>query len=183
MTLQAGIGYMEKTTAIDPKEVGAVRTPDGKIRYQFDCSAGRYYLTPKYGTWPAVGDSAYTIASANELHYITVPLAIKYYFGNNKLNFFAIAGGDANFLLGQDLTTGLYGASYYGKKAPPKPIGLNQVYINALLGGGLNYSLNRRFALTFSPTYRFALNPINKDMPFKAYPRSISLAGGLRISL
>lgn len=183
MTLQAGIGYMEKTTAIDPKEVGAVRTPEGKIRYQFDCSAGRYYLTPKYGTWPAVGDSAYTIASANELHYITVPLAIRYYFGNNKLNFFAIAGGDANFLLGQDLTTGLYGASYYGKKTPPKPIGLNQVYVNAMLGGGLNYSLNRRFALTFSPTYRFALNPINKDMPFKAYPRSISLAGGLRISL
>ncbi len=77
------------------------------------------------------------------MHYITVPLAVKYYFGNNKLNFFAIAGGDANFLLGQDLTTGLYGASYYGKKTPPKPIGLNNVFVNAMLGGGLNYSLNR----------------------------------------
>ena len=182
MTIQTGIGYMQKTTAIDPKEIGAVRTPEGKIKYQFDCSAGRYYLSPKYGTWPRVGDSAYTIASANQLHYITVPLAVKYYFGKNKLNFYAIAGADANFLLGQDLTTGLYGASYYGKKTPPKPIGLNNVFVNAILGGGINYSLNRWLGLTFSPTYRFALNPINKDMSFKAYPRNLSLAGGLRFS-
>ena len=182
MTIQTGIGYMQKTTTIDPKEIGAVKTPEGKIKYQFDCSAGRYYLNPKYGTWPRVGDSAYTIASANQLHYITVPLAVKYYFGKNKLNFYAIAGADANFLLGQDLTTGLYGASYYGKKTPPKPIGLNNVFVNATLGGGINYSLNRWLGLTFSPTYRFALNPINKDMSFKAYPRNISLAGGLRFS-
>jgi hypothetical protein len=182
MTIQTGIGYMQKTTAIDPKEIGAVKTPEGKIKYQFDCSAGRYYLNPKYGTWPRVGDSAYTIASANQLHYITVPLAVKYYFGKNKLNFYAIAGADANFLLGQDLTTGLYGASYYGKKTPPKPIGLNNVFVNAILGGGINYSLTRWLGLTFSPTYRFALNPINKDMSFKAYPRNISLAGGLRFS-
>ena len=182
LTIQTGIGYMQKTTSIDPKQIPAVKGADGKIKYQFDCSAGRYYLNPKYGTWPRVGDSAYTIASANELHYINVPLAVKYYFGNNKLNFFALAGADANFLLGQDLTTGLYGASYYGKKTPPKPIGLNNVFVSAMLGGGINYSLNRWLGLTFSPTYRFALNPINKDMPFKAYPRNFSLAGGVRFS-
>ncbi len=183
ITIQSGIGYMTKTTVIEPKKIPAVKSADGKIKYQFDCSAGRYFLNPKYGTWPGVGDSAYTIASANELHYINVPLAIKYYFGNDKLNFFATGGFDANILLGQDLTTGLYGASYYGKKSTPQPIGLNNVFVSGMIGGGLNYSLNRRFALTFSPTYRFALNPINKDMPFKAYPRSLTLAGGIRVSL
>lgn len=182
LSIQTGVGYMEKTTSIVPKQIPAVRASDGKIKYQFDCSAGRYYLNPMYGTWPRVGDSAYTIATANELHYITVPLALKYYFGNNKLNFFALAGADANILLGQDLTTGLYGASYYGKKSTPQPIGLNSIYINAMLGGGVNYSINRWLGLTLSPVYKFALNPINKDMPFKAYPHSFSLAAGLRFS-
>jgi hypothetical protein len=181
MTFQTGIGYMEKTTFIDPKEISAVKAPDGKIKYQFDCSAGRYYLNPKYGTWPRVGDNAYTMASANKLNYITVPLALTYYFGNNKWSFYAMAGGDANFLLGQDLTTGLNGASYYGKKSTA-PVGLNNVYVNGILGGGVNYSLNRWLGLTVSPSYKFALNPINKDMPFKAYPRSLSLSGGVRIS-
>jgi hypothetical protein len=182
MTIQTGIGYMQKTTYIEPKNISAVKAPDGKIKYQFDCSAGRYYLNPKYGTWPMVGDSAATIASANQLHYITVPLALTYYFGNKKWSFYALAGGEANILHGQDLTTGLYGAAYYGKKSSPTPIGLNNVYINGVLGGGINYSLNRWLGLTFSPTYKFALNPINKDMPFKAYPRSLSLSGGLRVS-
>jgi hypothetical protein len=70
ITIQSGLGYMIKTTYIAPKEISAVKVDD-KIKYQFDCSAGRYFLNPKYGTWPRVGDNAYTIASANELQYIT----------------------------------------------------------------------------------------------------------------
>jgi len=181
ITIQSGLGYMFKTTYIEPKEISAVKVND-KIKYQFDCSAGRYYLNPKYGTWPRVGDNAYTIASANELEYLTVPIAVKYYFGNNKLNFYALAGGDANIFLKQNLTTGLYGASYYGKKTSTEPIGLNKVYMNAMIGGGIYYSFNRRIALNLAPAFRFALNPINKDMPFNAYPKSFSLAGGVRVS-
>ena len=181
ITIQSGVGYMLKTTYIEPKSISAVKVDD-KIKYQFDCSAGRYFLNPKYGTWPRVGDSAYTIASANELQYLTIPIAVKYYFGNNKLNFYALAGADANIFLKQNLTTGLYGASYYGKKTTTDPIGLNKVYVNAMIGGGVYYSLNRRFAVNLAPAFRFALNPINKDMPFNAYPKSFSLAGGIRVS-
>ena len=183
ITLMAGLSLTQQTTTINPKAIRAVRDDAGKIKYKFECSAGTYYINPKYGTMPSIGDTAYTIYSENKLQYINLPVGAKYHFSTGRLTFYGMAGFAANFLVKQHLQTGLQNTNYYGKPKQPKVVGLNNAYFDGILGAGLDYSLGKRFALSFMPNYRFALTSINKDMPIKAYPRMFSLAAGVRISL
>lgn len=180
ITIQTGLMLTQFDVHIDPKKVVAVKDIDGKIRYRFDCSAGTYFLNPKQGTYPRLGDTSTTRYSTNALNYINIPLNVKWHFGNSKLQFFAAAGAGMNFLLNQDLNAGLMHQYHYeGGRAA----NLKSSFFNGMIGAGMNYSISERIGLTLSPQYQFAITPMNENMPVKSLPRSFTVQAGLQIKL
>jgi hypothetical protein len=180
ISLQSGLILTQRDVHIDPKSVRAVKDIDGKMRYRFDCSAGTYFLNPKQGIYPRPGDTAMTKFSSNSLNYLNIPLAVKWHFGNSKLQFFATAGAGLNLLTSQELEAALDNSYPYGGG---RVTNLKNNFFNGMIGAGINYSLNEKLGLNFSPQYQFALTPMNENMPVKAMPRSFNLQLGLQLKL
>ncbi len=61
--------------------------------------------------------------------------------------------------------------------------GLKSVYFSSLIGAGVIYDLNKKIAIIFTPSARFALTSINKGAVVKSYPNSFGLSAGLKIQL
>jgi hypothetical protein len=57
--------------------------------------------------------------------------------------------------------------------------GLKLSYFNGSISVGADYSLNKKIALSFAPTARFALSTINKGEPVKTTLNSVGFATGL----
>lgn len=181
-SLETGIGYYEKNTTIKARTITAEKDREGKVKYRFDCSAGTYYINPKLGVTPSIGDSTKSFYAENKLQYITLPLIGKYHFITGKMNWFQLIGGGVNMLAGQNFTTEIDN-SFTEKLQNIKSSDLNKIYFTALVGAGVDYSLSKRVAVRISPTYRFSLTPINKNENIKTYPNSFSVMGGLKIAL
>ena len=64
-----------------------------------------------------------------------------------------------------------------------KIIGLRKFYLNGMAGVGLDYNFYKNLSADFSPTFRFALNPINDEVPVKSFPNSLGFSLGLKLRL
>jgi hypothetical protein len=181
-SLETGIGYYEKNTTIKQRTITAEKDREGKVKYRFDCSVGTYYINPKLGVTPNIGDSTKSFYAENKLQYITLPFIVKYHFITGKINWFQLIGGGINMLVGQNLTTEIDNR-FSEKLEKIKTRDLNKTYYTALVGAGIDYSLSKRVAFRISPAYRFSLTPINKNENFKTYPNSFSVMGGFKIAL
>jgi hypothetical protein len=113
---------------------------------------------------------------------VSVPLTIKYVFSKGKLSLSPGLGIAANFLNKGKIETEIAGSAGTEKASIDHIQGLNNSYFSGLVSVGAEYSLNKTFALSFTPTGRIALSAINKDTPVKTYLNSFGLATGLRIS-
>jgi hypothetical protein len=181
-SLETGIGYYEKNTTIKPRIIAAEKDREGKVKYRFDCSAGTYYINPKLGSSPSIGDSTKSFYAENKLQYITLPFIAKYHFMTGKINWFQLIGGGVNMLAGQNFTTEIDNR-YTEKLEKIKTSDLNKIYFSAMVGVGIDYSISKRMAFRISPAYRFSLTPINKNENIKTYPNSFSVMGGIKIAL
>jgi hypothetical protein len=181
-SVQSGISFSSMTTNIQPKIIFARADPHGNINYRFNCSSGYSFVTLRRGTAPALGDSVVALASAHTLNYVSVPLTIKYVFSKGKLSLSPGLGIAANFLNKGKIETEIAGSAGTEKASIDHIQGLNNSYFSGLVSLGAEYSLNKTFALSFTPTGRIALSAINKDTPVKTYLNSFGLATGLRIS-
>ena len=64
-----------------------------------------------------------------------------------------------------------------------KIIGLKKFYLSGMAGVGLDYNFYKNLSADFSPTFRFALNPINRGIPVKSFPNSFGFSMGLKLKL
>jgi hypothetical protein len=181
-SLQSGLSFSTMTTNIQPKTIFARPDPRGDISYRFNCSSGYSFVTLRRGNAPASGDSVIALSSTNTLNYVSVPLTVKYVFSKGKLSLSPGLGIAANFLTKGKIETEIAGLGGNEKASIDHIEGLNSSYFNGLVSLGAEYSLNKTFALSFTPTSRIALSAINKDAPVKTYLNSFGLVGGLRIN-
>ncbi|GEO10238.1 outer membrane beta-barrel protein [Segetibacter aerophilus] len=181
-SLQSGISFSTMTTNIQPKTIFARPDPRGNINYRFNCSSGYSFVTLRRGNAPASGDSVIALSSTNTLNYVSVPLAVKYVFSKGKLSLSPGLGVAANFLTKGKIETEIAGSAGNEKASIDHIEGLNNSYFSGLVSLGVDYSLNKTLALSFTPTSRIALSAINKDAPVKTYLSSFGLVGGLRIN-
>ena len=180
--LQSGITYSLRITDIQPKTIYARPDNNGNINYRFNCSAGYSFVTLDAASPPVSGDSIITLPSTNTLHYIGVPLVIKYVFTNGRFSLVPGLGIAANFLTQGKLQTSI--ATSMGNKISTSNNiqGLKSTYFNGALSVGAQYKLNNAFELTFVPTMRFALSSINRNAPVKTNESSFGLAGGVIVN-
>ncbi len=179
--LQSGLTFLNKTTDIAPQKIYARLDNDGKVKYEFNCSSGYSYITPKNGSQPAVGDSINTSASTNQLKYLEIPLAIKYSFNIGKFSISPTVGSSVNILVKQKTETGLANGNSFDKQTINNIEGLKHAYLNAFVGVGLDYNINKKIAVNITPASNFAITSINKNSPVKSYPNAVGVAAGLKI--
>jgi hypothetical protein len=182
LSIQTGVTEYRNDISVSPKDMRAVRDRDGRVRYRLDCSAGSYFIDPKRGTAPNVGDSVRIASSDIHMRYASIPFSLKATFGNGRIRYSASGGMDMNFLVKGRSTTMLQAGS--GEKfGQVRSEGLRSNFIKGMIGGEVDIRIGKRTGLVVMPQYRFALKTINEHGPVKSYPKTFSLLSGLRISL
>lgn len=182
-SLQTGLAFISKIIHINPKTIYADTDDNGQVKYRFNCSSGYTYLSSKTVANPVVGDSLQAFESTNTLHYISVPLAVKYHYYLNKIDLFATAGTAINMLTKGKIETQIGNAANKEMSISNKINGLKPSYFSGNIGLGLSYTFTRSIAISFIPSYNFALNSSTRDARVKNYPNTISLAAGIRYKL
>ena len=180
ISVQSGVSELRNNISVSPKEIKAVRDRDGKIRYRMDCSSGSYYLEPKAGTTPAVGDSLRLVSSDIKMRYISIPLSVRVNVGNEKVRLFATAGADVNILANKQTSTTFAGSSS-DKVSPVRSEGTRKQYLNGTLGAGVEIKAGKRLGIMLMPQYRFPLGNMNEEGPVLTYPKTFSISSGVRI--
>ncbi|MEJ7680759.1 MAG: outer membrane beta-barrel protein [Segetibacter sp.] len=180
LSIQSGLTFSAMATDIKPKTIYARTDDRGNLNYRFNCSAGYSYVSLHSGIRPAAaGDSISASSSKNLLHYITVPLALKYNLTEGKFGLSTGLGAAINLL-----TKGKIETVIGNEKASINHIeGLSSMYLNSAISFGMNYEINQNIALSLTPAAKFALTSINKNAPVKTYLNSYGLAAGLTIKL
>lgn len=184
-SLQSGLSFSTNTIDIAQKTIFArFDNRDGSLKYRFNFSSGYAYFKPKTFAAPQfLGDSAQALSSTSTLHYINIPLAVKYNMPmGRRFNFSVQAGITARFITKQSIDA-VYASNGANEKGRTNEIqGLKTTYFNGVVGIGMDYSLSNKLALTVFPSFNFATTSINRDAPVKAYPNTLSLAGGVKYS-
>lgn len=181
-SLQGGISKFNLLTIVQPKRIAAVKDYDGKIRYKLESSAGQHFFDPKPGKVPKIGDSITSAPMEFITRYISFPVNSKYTFGKSRLKISMIAGAEYNILLNQIFSVD-YTNVTVASETPFKTEGIRKDFLSASIGGGIDYSLSKRFSVELNPFYRFTIQPINNASPVKTFPNSFSLMAGLRYVL
>lgn len=180
ISVQTGISELKNNISVSPKQIRAVRDRDGKVRYRMDCSSGSYFLDPKAGTSPAVGDSLKIASSEIKMRYLSIPLSVRVNVGNDKVKLFATAGTDINILAGKQTRTSL-SASSSDKVSPIRTEGTRKQYLTGSLGAGVEIKAGKRLGIMLMPQYRFPLGNMNEEGPVLTYPKTFSVTSGVRI--
>ncbi len=180
ISVQSGVSELRNDISVSPKQIKAVRDRDGKVRYRMDCSSGSYYLEPRAGTAPSVGDSLRIVSSDIKMRYVSIPLSVRVNFGNEKVRLFATAGADVNILASKQTSTTFAGSSRE-KVSPVRSEGTRKQYLNGTLGAGVEIKAGKRVGIMLMPQYRFPLGNMNEEGPVLTYPKTFSISSGVRI--
>ena len=182
-TLQTGLSYSRTNITVDPKEIYAQNDNQGKIKYRINTSTGYGFVLPSFNINPVLGDSIYSFTSNHTLEYLTLPFAVQYNISKNKIEFFINGGLAIHFLTKTSIETTLEKGFYNESEIVNKLQGVKKLYFGGLIGAGVAYKINSRFALTYFPTFHFALNSINNNTPVRSYPYSIGQSIGIKLTL
>ncbi len=181
--LQSGVTLSNINIITEPEIIYAQPDNSGNVKYRVNNSSGYGYILPSFSSKPGIGDSLYAFTSTHSLRYIGIPISVTYSFIKNKFTLGAKMGVSANFLTKAKLETSV-------EKGPDNSVeivnnihGLKKAYFSGLAGISIDFKINKRIALAFAPSMRFALIPINKNALVKSYPMSFGSSVGLKIEL
>jgi len=182
-SLQSGLTYSNTHITVDPKTIYAQNDNSGNVKYRINTSSGYGYVLPSFSNNPNIGDSLYAFSSTHILRYIGIPATLKYNISSGKFSFYASAGLSANFLIKGKIETTVENGFDNETEVVNNIEGLKKVYLGGITSLGVEYKLSKKIALSFVPTFRFALNPINRGASVTSYPHSFGLAVGLKTRL
>lgn len=183
-SIESGLSFSRNTIDIAAKTVYARFDKSGLLKYRFNMSSGySFFKLLKIPAPQFAGDSAQTSASNSTLHYINVPLAVKYNFAlSKKIDLSVQAGITARFIAWESIST-TYDYNGANERSISEQIeGLKKSYFNGVIGIGAEYAFNRHISAVLFPSFNFATSSINKDAPVKAYPNTLSIATGLKFN-
>ena len=180
---QSGLTLSTTNMDIDPGIVYAKADNAGTVKYQINTSSGYSYILPSFSNNPNIGDSIFAMSTTNTLQYLGIPLSVKYSINKGKFTFNAMTGISANFLTQGKITTEVEKGNNSEMETSAKIIGLKKFYLSGIAGVGLDYNFYKNLSADFSPTFRFALNPINRGIPVKSFPNSFGFSMGLKLKL
>ena len=179
ISVQSGITYAASNISINPTEIYAEKNNAGLIKYRYNTSYGYGYLQPSFSSSPAVGDSLFADGANHTLHYITVPVIVKYKIGKKKLTFNPGVGIGLSILTKATLTTDLVDNLNRETESISKLEGIKKLSAGLIFTPELQYQLSKKVNLSLSPSFKYSLGPINKGNVVKTYPYTIGVGLGL----
>jgi len=180
--LQSGMVFSSAKTIISPKTIYARPGNNGHAEYEFNCSSGYSYITPKTGPAPAVGDSIRAMGSSSVISYIGVPLSLNYVWQRGRFLLKPGIGLSVNFLTSGKSST-RFNSLPGNEKTTSSIAGLKTAYMDASVALGAEWMVNRKISVGIRPMLRMALTTINKNTPVKTYQNYLSWETGIRINL
>ncbi|HEY5371973.1 MAG TPA: hypothetical protein VIJ75_23575 [Hanamia sp.] len=180
---QSGFTLSTTNRDIDPGTIYAKAVNTGTVKYQINTSSGYGYILPSFSNNPNVGDSIFSMSTTNTLQYLGIPLSVKYSINKGKFTLNAITGISLNFLTQGKITTEVEKGNDNEIAIVDKIYGLKKFYMSGIAGVGLDYTFYKSLFVSFSPTLRFALNAINKNVPVISYPNTLGFSLGLKMKL
>jgi hypothetical protein len=134
---------------------------------------------PQFGnTNPQNGESLNIKTEVSEtIHFVYVPLIVRYQFGKGKFSFLAEGGGAINFV-SKDMIHVTVNDSYQESNNLD---GLNNINYSLLLGAGVKYNFYRGLSTFLKPSLRYSVTPINDSNPIYSYPYYLGIGAGLSI--
>ena len=181
--LQSGLTLSRTNFDIDPETIYAQSDNNGKVKFRLNTSSGYGYVLPSFNPNPRVGDSLHTFYSSHTLQYLVLPVAVKYNVDKGKFSINAMTGIAINYLTNGTIRTLLKGGNDDETEHTNHIHGLKPIYFSGMAGLGLDYNFNKKFAASFAPSFKVALNSINKDVPVRSFPKSFGFSFGLKMKL
>ena len=181
--LQSRITLATSNFDQESKTLYAQSDNSGGIQYKLSTPLGDAFVKPSFSSNPNIGDSLFSKSTSHTLQYLGIPLALKYNFNKGKFILNTFGGLTANFLTTGRIKTELESANDSEFKTIDKIHGLKPFYLSGLAGIGLDYNFYKNLSVCFSPTFRFALNSINRNVPVASFPNSFSFGLGLKMEL
>ena len=184
-SIGSGLVLTSRTTEIETKMIYARPDPrGGGVKYRFNCSSGYSYINLKSGGGsPFNGDSAKAVSSTSKLQYVSVPVIVKYNFGQGKLRLMTGAGLQANFLTMRKIETYITKGTNQDFANTSDIHGLRPVYFSGLLSAGASYKLTRILTASLVPVAQLGFTSINQQSPVKSYINFYGLSFGLSVQL
>ena len=181
--LQSGITLATSNFNMESETLYAQPDNSGSIKYKLSTPLGDAYVLPSFSSNPNIGDSIFSKSTTHTLQYLGIPLALKYNFNKGKFTLNALGGVSANFLTRGRITTELESGNNNEIETTDKIHGLKPFYFSGLAGIGLDYNIYKNLSLNFSPTLRFALSAINRNVSVESFHNSLGFVLGLKIKL
>jgi hypothetical protein len=178
LSIQSGIIYSSTDISISPTSIYAEKDNNGSIKYRYNTSAGYGYLLPGFSISPAVGDSLFADGANHTLQYISIPVLVKYRFGNKKIRFNPGIGFTINFLTKSTLTTDLVDAFNRETETITKIESIKKTGVRLLMAPEWQYRFSENWSISVMPYVKYALGPINKGNVVKTYPYTVGLGFG-----
>ncbi|NOX48801.1 MAG: PorT family protein [Chlorobi bacterium] len=107
-----------------------------------------------------------------------VPFLIGYKIGNRKLTLNLAGGFSPAYVVNNSSTL----IADEQKHDIGSSANINSMIVNSSFSLGIQYAFTKKLALNFEPTFKYSLNPINKDNRFNYHPYSLTWFTGVRYS-
>jgi Outer membrane protein beta-barrel domain len=179
ISIQSGIIYSSSQININPTKIYAEKNNAGTVKFRYNTSSGYGYLLPSFSASPAVGDSLFADGANHTLQYISIPLLIKYNFGNKRTTFHPGIGITFNFLKKATLTTDLVDLLNREKEVISNLEGIKKINASLLVSPELRYQLSKKVSISGMPYFKYSLGAINKGNVVKTYPYTVGLGVGI----
>ncbi len=182
ISLVTGLSFSETSIGIMP-EVIYVTSEKGQLAYKYIISSGYALINPVSRAPLILGDSIKSAEAQHNIQSISIPLAVGYTFYKKKFEITPSAGLTANVITRAKLKTEISDGQNKTIVSTTKLYGTKKFYTNFLANINFQYNLNRKLALNFTPTFKYAINPITKNNVVKTYPYSIGFGVGATFKL
>ena len=183
LSIESGLTFSNTNITLNPRMIYAEAVNSGDIKYRLNTSSGYGYVLPSFSPTPTIGDSLYAITSTHILQYAGLPVSLKYNIRHEKIEFSLMAGASLNYLIKGKIETFVENGTGREPEIVGNLYGLKKIYFSSLTGIAVNYHINDKLSISLSPTFRYALNSINKNTAVKSYPNSLMFPIGLKIQL
>jgi hypothetical protein len=178
---RTGMMFSKTAISINPQKIYAVQEPNG-IYYKYITSSGYAFLKP-LGLTPSVGDSLRSANAEHNLQYLSIPVLLNYKIDKRKFSYGLAAGLSADFLLHASVKTEVVNAANKEEVYINRLQGMRTFSFSLMANTILQYHVNNRLALEFSPGFKMALKPITKDNVVQTFPYSFGAGLGLNYKL
>jgi hypothetical protein len=174
--LQTGVNYSSSIINIDPTEVYAVSDNNGNIKYRYNTSSGYGFLSPRFGSTPALGDSLPTESAFHNLRFINIPLVMSYHLVDHRFSFNPGIGISLNYLAKATIQTEINNGGDHEKEIITSLNGLKKISLSLLFQPEVQYNVSKNWTFGLCPYFNYSIAPINKNHIVKTYPYTLGLA-------